>query len=153
MRGLLKFIESSDQSFVELPLALSYIKAGFPSPAADYEWEGCDIKQYLVRHPIATFFMRVSGDSMDGLGIHDGDLLVIDRAENARDGSIVVARVRDEFCVKQLRIVKGRYWLCSANNAYNPIEIPTPYPDSLQTEFEVWGVVTHSITHLNRRKK
>jgi DNA polymerase V len=126
----------------ELPLILARVPAGFPSPAEDYLEEGLDIARYLVRRPKTTFFMRVEGDSMIGAGINDGDLLVIDRAESARDKSIVVVRVNDEFCVKQLRILKGRYWLYPANERYQPVEI-TGGDDA-----EVWGVVTHAITDL-----
>jgi DNA polymerase V len=126
----------------ELPLILARVPAGFPSPAEDYIEEGLDIARYLVRRPKTTFFMRVEGDSMIGAGINDGDLLVIDRAESARDKSIVVVRVDDEFCVKQLRILKGRYWLYPANERYQPIEI------SGGDDAEVWGVVTHAITDL-----
>jgi DNA polymerase V len=130
----------------DLPVALSRIPAGFPSPAEDYLEESLDISRYLVRRPKTTFFMRVEGDSMVGAGINDGDLLVIDRAETARDGAIVVARVNDEFCVKQLQLIKGRCWLYPANEKYQPIEI-TDGDDA-----EVWGVVTHAITDLNQHK-
>ena len=107
----------------ELPLVLSRVPAGFPSPAEDYLEESLDISRYLVKRPKTTFFMRVEGDSMIGLGIKDGDMLVIDRAESARDKSIVIARVNDEFCCKQLRIIQGGYWLYPANDKYKPIKI------------------------------
>lgn len=124
----------------ELPLALFRVPAGFPSPADDYLEEGLDIARFLVKRPKTTFFMWAEGDSMVGEGINDGDLLVIDRAETPRDKSIVVARIFDDFCVKQLRLTKGRVWLHSANDNYQPIEITEG------DEAEVWGVVTHSIT-------
>jgi DNA polymerase V len=126
----------------ELPIALARVPAGFPSPAEDYLEKSLDIARYLIRRPKTTFFMRVEGDSMINAGINDGDLLVIDRAESARDKSIVVARVNEEFCVKQLRIIKSRYWLYPANDRYQPVEI-TEGDDA-----EVWGVVTHAITDL-----
>lgn len=125
-----------------LPLFLTRIPAGFPSPAEDYLEESLDIGRYLVKRPKTTFFMRVEGDSMIGAGINDGDLIVIDRAEPARDKSIVVARVNDEFVVKRLRIIHGKVWLYPENPAYQPIEI-TEGDDA-----EVWGVVTHAITDL-----
>jgi len=104
----IKLIESAS---IQLPVALSSIQASFPSPAENYLEESLDLGQYLAKHPKFTFFMRVDGDSMIGIGINAGDLLVIDRAENARDGPVIVTRIRDEFCVKQLRIIDGRYWL------------------------------------------
>lgn len=126
----------------ELPLILARVPAGFPSPAEDYLEESLDIGRYLVKRPKTTFFMRVEGDSMICAGINDGDLIVIDRAEPARDKSIVVARVNDEFCVKQLRIIKGKVWLYPANPDYQPVEIGEG------DDAEVWGVVTHAITDL-----
>jgi DNA polymerase V len=126
----------------ELPLALARVPAGFPSPAEDYLEQSLDISRYLVKRPKTTFFMRVEGNSMTGAGINDGDLLVIDRAESAWDKSIVVARIGEEFCVKQLRIIKGRFWLYPANDDYEPVEI------SDGDDAEVWGVVTHAITDL-----
>ena len=124
----------------ELPLALSHLPAGFPSPADDYLEQSLDIGAYLVRRKGTTFFMRVSGDSMIGSGINDGDLLVIDRAERPCDGAIIVARIYDEFCVKQLRIIEGKIWLYPANERYKSIEIMEGM------DFEIWGRVTHSIT-------
>jgi DNA polymerase V len=135
---------SLDSCSRELPLALARVPAGFPSPAEDYLEQSLDIARYLVKRPKTTFFMRVEGDSMTGAGINDGDLLVIDRAEAARDRSIVAARIGEEFCVKQLRIVEGRFWLYPANDRYQPIEIGEG------DDAEVWGVVTHAITDLKQ---
>jgi DNA polymerase V len=134
----------------ELPLALARVPAGFPSPAEHYSEDSLDIGRYLVKRPKTTFFMRVEGDSMVNAGINPGDLLVIDRAVTAYDTSIVVARIGEDFCVKELRFIKGKCWLFSANPDYQPIEI-TEGDDA-----EVWGVVTHSITdheHKSVRKK
>jgi DNA polymerase V len=127
----------------ELPLALVRVPAGFPSPAEDYLQERLDIGRYLVKRPKTTFFMRVEGDSMIEAGVNDGDLLVIDRAEPARDKSIVVARINEEFCCKRLRMIKGKVWLYPENPAYQPIEIAEG------DDAEVWGVVMHSITEVN----
>jgi DNA polymerase V len=135
---------SVDSCSDELPLALARVPAGFPSPAEDYLEQSLDIARYLVKRPKTTFFMRVEGDSMIGAGINDGDLLVIDRAETARDKSIVVARTGEEFCVKQLRVIQGRYWLYPANSKYQPVEIGDG------DDAEVWGVVTHAITDLKQ---
>lgn len=125
---------------VELPLFLARLPAGFPSPAEDHLEQALDISDYLIKRKKTTFFMAVVGDSMIGAGIHDGDLLVIDRAERAGDRAIVVARINDEFCVKRLRIIEGRPWLYSENDAYEPVAITEAM------DFEIWGRVTHSIT-------
>jgi DNA polymerase V len=125
---------------LELPFSIARVPAGFPSPAEDYLENSLDIARYLVKRPKATFFMRVAGDSMVGAGIHDGDLIVIDRAHEVKDGSIVVARLNDEFVVKRFRMIDGRPWLYPANDQYEPIEITEG------AEFEIWGCVTFAIT-------
>jgi DNA polymerase V len=127
---------------LELPFSLACVPAGFPSPAEDYLENSLDIAKYLVKRPKATFFMRVAGDSMVGAGIHDGDMIVIDRADQVKDGSIVVARLNDEFVVKRFRLIDGRQWLYPANEAYEPIEVTE------DTDFEIWGRVTFAITTL-----
>jgi DNA polymerase V len=127
---------------LELPFSIARVPAGFPSPAEDYLENSLDIAKYLVKRPKATFFMRVAGDSMVGAGIHDGDMIVIDRAETVRDGSIVVARLNEEFIVKRFHLIDGRPWLYPANEAYEPIEVTE------DIEFEIWGRVTFAITSL-----
>lgn len=123
----------------QLPLFVSSIPAGFPSPADDYVDQGLDLNELLVRHPAATFFVRVSGDSMDGAGIHSGDVLVVDRAETARDRSIIIAALNGELTVKRLMREKGHIFLAAENPAYAPLAV------SDGMEFEVWGVVMHVI--------
>jgi DNA polymerase V len=127
---------------LELPFAAACVPAGFPSPAEDYLENSLDISAYLVKRPKATYFMRVTGDSMVDDGINDGDLIVIDRADQVRDGAIVVARLNDEFVVKRFRLIDGRPWLYPANHAYDPIEVTE------DTDFEIWGRVTFAITTL-----
>src|SRR5215475_231407 len=127
---------------LELPFSLACVPAGFPSPAEEYLENSLDIARYLVKRPKATFFMRVAGDSMVGAGIHDGDMIVIDRADQVKDGSIVVARLNDEFVVKRFRLIDGRPWLYPAKVAYEPIEVME------DTDFEIWGRVTFAITTL-----
>jgi DNA polymerase V len=127
---------------LELPFAAACVPAGFPSPAEDYLANALDIAEYLVKRPKATYFMRVVGDSMVDAGIHDGDLLVIDRAETARDGRVVVARLDDQFAVKRFRLIDDQPWLYSANERYEPIEITE------EMDFEIWGCVTFAITPL-----
>lgn len=121
------------------PLVLASVSAGFPSPAENYIEGRIDLNRQLIKHPMATFYVRVAGDSMINAGIHPGCILVVDRAVEADDGDIVIARVNDELCVKRLRIAGGRVCLMPENESYEPLEI------SEEMEFEVWGRVMHSI--------
>ncbi|MBT7524381.1 MAG: translesion error-prone DNA polymerase V autoproteolytic subunit [Candidatus Marinimicrobia bacterium] len=117
----------------------STVTAGFPSPADDHLDLPIDLNEYLVKHPAATFYVRVQGDSMDDAGIHQGDLLIVDRAEPYTMGSIVLAVLDGEFTVKKLMEKNDSLYLLSSNTAYQPIKIET------ETDFKVWGVVTYIV--------
>ncbi len=121
------------------PFYLSPITAGFPSPADDYIEKSLDLNEYLVKHPSATFFVRVSGHSMVNAGIFHGDILVVDRSIQIYQNRIVVAVVNGEFTVKRFREVRNKVTLIAENPDYSPIEI------THETDFEVWGVVTNVI--------
>ena len=121
------------------PLFMTSVSAGFPSPAESYIEGHLDLNRYLIKHPVATFYVRVSGDSMAGAGIQPGSILVVDRMIEADDGDIVIARIGDELCVKRLRLRRGRIWLMPENEKYQPIEVIE------SMDFEVWGRVMHSI--------
>lgn len=125
----------------ELPLFVSLIPAGFPSPAGDYLEEPLDLNRYLVRHPTTTFYVRVQGDSMTGALIFDGDLLVVDRAEEIRSNHIVLAQIDGETVVKRLRRIDGQLWLCSEHPAF------PNFPIVEEAETVIWGRVMHSVTH------
>src|SRR6266699_3106856 len=84
------------------PLVAWHISCGFPSPADDYRESELDINELVIAHPDATFYVRVSGNSMEGAGICEGDVLVVDRALDARENAIIVALVNGEFTVKRL---------------------------------------------------
>ena len=92
--------------------------AGFPSPAEDHLVRRCDLVDLLSTHPQATYFMRVRGDSMIGVGIHDNDIVAVNRALQPKHGSIVVANVDNEFTCKTLFQRNGRIRLVAANPAY-----------------------------------
>jgi DNA polymerase V len=129
-------------SRLEMPLFLESVSAGFPSPADDYLEGKLDLNDALIRNPAATFFVRVTGDSMIEAGIHSGDILVVDRSLNPKDGSIVIAVIDGELLVKRLIMQKGKVYLYPENKYYNPIEIKD------EMAFEVWGVVStviHSV--------
>lgn len=118
---------------------LGEVAAGFPSPAAQYEDESLDLNRLLIRKPAATFFMKVTGDSMVGAGIYHGDIIVVDRSVTPDDGDIVVACIEGEFTVKRIRFHNGNVWLEPANAAYRPI-----FLRSLQ-ELRIFGVVTANV--------
>ncbi len=122
-----------------LPLFLSRIRAGFPSPADDYLDKKLDLNEYLIKHPAATFFVKVKGDSMIKAGIHSGDILVVDRSLEPRDKKIVIAVLNGEFTVKRVRKMKDKLYLVSENDDYPPIEIKDG------ADFEIWGIVVHVI--------
>ncbi len=121
------------------PIFTATVPAGFPSPAADYEEGRLDLNRHLIKNPAATFFVKVTGDSMIGAGIHSGDMLIVDRSVEPRDKKIVIAVVDGELTVKRFRIRKKKIWLEAENENFAPKHIDE------QTEFEIWGVVTNVI--------
>lgn len=123
-----------------LPIFLGRLPAGFPSPADDYLEGKLDLNRHLIKHPAATFFVRVTGDSMIGAGIHSGDLLVVDRSLEPSDKNVVVAVLDGELTVKRLFKQNGVLRLLPENLNYQPIEI------TAQQTIEIWGVVT-SVIH------
>lgn len=122
-----------------LPLFDGLIPAGFPSPAEDYVEVPLDLNEFLVPNKPATFLMRVHGTSMQGAGILDGDLLVVDRAANPISGNVVVVALNGEYTVKRLRRTAEGVWLEPANPQFRPTRIAS------DEELHVFGVVKHSI--------
>ena len=102
---VLRFVRGREYA---LPLYGNLVPAGFPSPADDYLEGALDLNAHLVREPSATFFVRAQGESMIGSGIHDGDLLVVDRSMQASDGKVVIVSVNGELTVKRLSRRKGK---------------------------------------------
>ncbi|OJV46816.1 MAG: hypothetical protein BGO28_04235 [Alphaproteobacteria bacterium 43-37] len=134
-------VSSVDQSSTHalVPLYESRVAAGFPSPASDYEEGKIDLNDMLIRHPAATFLVRVQGESMLGAGIHPNDILVVDRSLTPNPGRIVIAVVDGELTVKRLLKAHNQIILMPENEAFQPIHI------SDQQNFMVWGVVTNVI--------
>ena len=122
-----------------IPLAGQSVKAGFPSPAQDYMEGEIDLNEVLIRHREATFYVRISGDSMTGAGILDGDLAIVDRQIEPSNGNFVIAFVDGEFTIKRIRKDKDCLWLMPSNDKYPPIQV------TADNEFTVWGVVTYII--------
>lgn len=129
----------ASQTEIQLPLAQQGISAGFPSPADDFLDLSIDLNKELIKHPYATFYGRVSGDSMVGAGLDDGDLLVIDKSLEPRDGKIAVCFVDGEFTVKRIRIAADAIWLMPENDKYKPLKVTE------DNEFVIWGMVTSVI--------
>jgi len=115
------------------------VPAGFPSPADDYVEDQLDLNQLLIQNKPATFFLRVKGDSMIGAGIHDGDLIVVDRSIEAVSRSVVVAVVDGELTIKRLIIRNGEAELHAENTRYKPIRF------NEGQELTIWGVVTSAV--------
>ena len=125
---------------VPLPLFSSQVRAGFPSPADDHLEGEFDLNELLISNPPATFLMRAAGLSMLKDGIQDGDLLIVNRAVEPRNGHIVVASLDGEFTLKRLRKDGERVWLQPSNEEFPRIEIGP------ERDFQVWGVVTSKVT-------
>lgn len=118
------------------------IRAGFPSPAADFIDTSIDLNKHLIKHPSATFYARAKGDSMRDAGIFDGDLLVVDKSIEPVDGKIAICYVEGEFTVKRIRIENDQVWLVPANSNFQPLCIKDG------NDLMIWGVVTHVIKSL-----
>jgi DNA polymerase V len=103
------------------PLVDDTVRAGFPSPASGHSARALDLNEHLVRNPAATFFLIVSGDSMTGEGINDGDMVVVDRSVEPRTGSIVVAAIEGDFTLKRFVKTPTSFELHSGNPAYPAI--------------------------------
>jgi len=129
----------TQEEVCKLQMFSSQPSAGFPAPGDDQVEKILDINDLVVKNPTSTFFVRVAGDSMTGAGIFSGDVLVIDRSKDAKDGSIVVAAVNGELVVKRLSIEAGVHSLVSENDAYSPIVVGE------DEECFVWGVVIGSV--------
>lgn len=118
------------------------ISAGFPSPADDYITDKIDLNKYLIKHPAATFLVRVSGDSMINAGINSGDILIVDRSLDAINNRIVIAVINGELTVKRFVKKKDICYLVPENDNYEPIQVKES-DDNI-----IWGVVTNVVKNL-----
>ena len=135
-------IRADTATQLTLPFVEDGIKAGFPSPAQDYVEQGIDLNKVLIKHPASTFLARVDGDSMYETGIFNGDIVVIDKSLEPREGSKVVAFIDGEYVMKTIRIGTNEIYLIPENPDYPTITVT---PDQ---QFIIWGVVTHVIHKL-----
>ena len=136
---VLDFYTADLATSFELPLFVVGGAAGFPSPAEDYVEIALDLNRELLKHPAATFYARVKGRSMIDAGIEDGDLLVIDKVLEAKDGDIAVCFIDGEFTVKRLSVRDDGFFLVPANTEFKTIRITE------KNDFLVWGIVAYVI--------
>ncbi len=118
---------------------MQYAYTGFSSPSENFSESSISLDEYLIKHPAATFLTYASGDSMVNAGIYNGDLLIVDRSLDVRNGDIVIAIFNGELIVRKLLIIKGEPYLSFNDEGYGSILI------ALDAEFEIWGVVIASI--------
>ena len=132
-------VRATDRPGEFVPLAGSSVPAGFPSPAEDYVDRALDFNELLIENPAATFAVKITGDSMTGIGLFAGDIAVINRARKPVNGSPVLAIVDGDFTIKTYRLKDGQITLQAENPAYPDI------PITEAADFEVWGVVSASL--------
>ena len=125
-----------------LPFVESGISAGFPSPALDFVDVSIDLNKHLIKHPSATFYGRVKGESLKDAGINNGDLLIIDKSLEPVNGKIAVCYIDGEFTAKRIKKTKDELWLMPENEAYSPIKIEE------ENDLIIWGIVTHVIKNV-----
>jgi DNA polymerase V len=134
----LDFYTADTHSSLELPFA-GDVSAGFPSPAEDYMDMSLDLNRELIKDPNATFYARVKGNSMQNIGVEDGDVLVIDRSLEPVNDAVAVCFIDGEFTVKRLHVKKNICYLLPENEAYEPISVDE------DNNFIIWGIVTYVI--------
>jgi DNA polymerase V len=137
--NLLTFYQADLHTKLPLPLVVNGIAAGFPSPADDFLDASIDLNKECIKHPASTFYGRVKGDSMKDIGIHDGDLLIIDKSLQPQNNKIAVCFIDGEFTVKKIRLEKDCCYLVAANKHYPPIKV------TADNTFMIWGIVTFVI--------
>lgn len=115
------------------------IETGFPSPAGDHLEKALHLEDLIIHRPTSTFYVRAEGNAMKASGIHDGDLLIVDRSLNARNGSIIIVSLDEEVIIRQLAKKGNRTFLISGDMKYAPI------PIGKETNWMIWGVATHLI--------
>lgn len=132
------FLPDFENNF-ELSFISSGIKAGFPSPAADFDESKISLDNVLVKNREATFYAKAAGTSMTGAGIDDGDIMVIDRSLDPKNNTIAVCLIDGEFTVKRIKVEKDCLYLIPENEKFKPIKVTE------SNEFLIWGIVTYVI--------
>jgi DNA polymerase V len=135
----LTFFTPDFNSSQSVPYASGGVSAGFPSPAADFTETNIDLNKELSKNQLATFYIKVNGNSMIDAGINDKDILVVDRSIEPRDNKIAVCLVDGEFTVKRIKLEKDCLYLLPENKDYQPIKITE------ENQISIWGIVTYVI--------
>jgi DNA polymerase V len=138
----LTFFKPNLESNGKLPFINHKVSAGFPSPAMDFMESSIDLNKVLVENPIATFYVQVEGNSMIDAGIHDKDLLVVDRSLEPRNNKIAICLLDGEFTVKRIRLENNELFLMPENPNYQPIQVTE------ENQLIIWGIVTYVIKKL-----
>jgi DNA polymerase V len=142
LKPSLSFFLPDFENNLELPFIASGIKAGFPSPATDFDESKISLDNVLVKNREATFYAKASGTSMIGAGIDDGDILVIDRSLEPQNNKVAVCFIDGEFTIKRIQVEKDCVYLMPENKAFQPIKVTD------ENELIIWGIVTYVIKSL-----
>ena len=135
----LSFYKPDFESELQIPFIPEGVSAGFPSPAADFMENNIDLNKELSENPLATFYIKVKGNSMIDAGINDKDVLIVDRSIEPQDNKIAVCFIDGEFTVKRIKLQKDCLYLMPENSNYTPIKVTE------ENELIIWGIVTYVI--------
>ncbi|MES2240278.1 MAG: translesion error-prone DNA polymerase V autoproteolytic subunit [Bacteroidota bacterium] len=135
----LSFFHPDYESELRIPFIPDGVSAGFPSPAADFMENNIDLNKELSENPLATFYIKVKGNSMIDAGIEDKDVLIVDRSIEPQDNKIAICYIDGEFTVKRIKLEKDCLYLMPENSNYNPIKVTE------ENELIIWGIVTYVI--------
>lgn len=135
----LTFFNISVDKPLNIPLVNEEISAGFPSPAQDFIESSIDLNKELIRNPNTTFYARINGDSMKDMSINSGDLVIIDKSLEPKNGNIAVCFIDGEFTMKEIKIEQNCCWLIPANKSFKSVRVDK------DNDFAIWGIVIHVI--------
>ena len=138
----LTFLKPDLESEIRIPYFDHGVSAGFPSPALDFMETSIDLNKALSENPLATFYIKVEGNSMTGAGIDDKDVLVVDRSLEPLNNKIAICYIDGGFTVKRIKLEKDGLWLMPENPKYEPIQVKE------DNQFMIWGIVTYVIKAL-----
>jgi len=135
----LTFLRPDFESEIQIPYISEGVSAGFPSPAADFMETNIDLNKELSENPLATFYIKVKGNSMIDAGINDKDVLVVDRSLEPQNNKIAICCIDGEFTVKRIQVEKDCLYLMPENPSYEPIKVTE------ENQLIIWGMVTYVI--------
>jgi DNA polymerase V len=135
----LTFFSPDFESEIQIPYMSEGVSAGFPSPAADFMETNIDLNKELSENPLATFYIKVKGNSMIDAGINDKDVLVVDRSLEPQNNKIAICCIDGEFTVKRIQVEKDCLYLMPENQSYEPIKVTE------ENQLIIWGMVTYVI--------